>query len=60
MRMHHFRAENGPMATKNFFEKKKKIPMHLFVPFIVQNFKKMLRADPELCVILEPKIPQLL
>ena len=35
-----------------------KIFMHLLAPFILQNFKKILRANPELwgCAIFEPKI----
>ena len=35
--------------------------MYLSAPFILQNFKKILRADPELwgCVVFEPKMAHL-
>ena len=35
--------------------------MHLLVPFILQNFKKILGDDPELwgCAIFGPKMPHL-
>ena len=50
MRMCHFWAQNGPFApNKNFFWKIINIILiYLLAPFIVQNFKKILPADPEL------------
>ena len=48
--MYHFGAQNGPFApNKNFFFKILNITViYLLAPFIVQNFKKILSADPEL------------
>ena len=59
MRMHHFWAQNGPFAPNNFFWKIINIILiYLLAPFIVQNFKKILPADPELwgCAIFGPKM----
>ena len=60
MRMCHFWAQNGPFApNKNFFWKIINIILiYLLAPFIVQNFKKILPADPELwgCAIFGPKM----
>ena len=60
MRIHHFWAQNGPFApNKCFFWKIINITLIcLLAPFVVQNFKKILPADPELwgCAILGPKI----
>ena len=59
MRMHHFWAQNGPFAPNNFFWKIINIILiYLLAPFIVQNFKKILPADPELwgCTIFGPKM----
>ena len=38
------------LPQKNFFSQKttNKIFMYLLAPFILQNFKKILRANPEL------------
>ena len=46
----HFRAQNSPFAqNENFFRKTINIcSMYLSAPFIVQNFKKILRIDPKL------------
>ena len=47
-------VKNGLKAKKiklpqiNFFSKNNKIFMDLLTPFILQNFKRILRADPEL------------
>ena len=49
----------GPFATNNFFGKIINITLiYLLAPFIVQNFKKILPADPELwgCAIFGPKM----
>ena len=57
--MHHFWAQNGPFAPNNFFWKIINIILiYLLAPFIVQNFKKILPADPELwgCTIFGPKM----
>ena len=59
MRMCHFWAQNGPFAPNNFFWKIINIILiYLLAPFIVQNFKKILPADPELwgCAIFGPKM----
>ena len=62
--MHHFRAQSGSFASNNFFLKKiiNIIFIYQLAPFILQNFKKMLRASPELwrCAIFGPRIPQFL
>ena len=44
-----------------FLEKYNKIFMYLLAPFILQNFEKILRDDPELrgCGILAPKMAHL-
>ena len=50
------------IAPKEFSQKTtNKIFMYLLAPFILQNFKKILRADPELweCAIFEPKMAHL-
>ena len=51
------------LPQMNFFLKKttNKIFMYLLTPFILQNFKKILRADPELwgCAIFGPKMAHL-
>ena len=47
--MHHFWAQSGPFAPNNFFLKTITIILsYLLAPFIGQNFKKILPADPEL------------
>ena len=59
--MHHFSGQNASFAQSNFFlEKIIIIFIVLLAPFILQNFKKILRANPELwgCAIFETKIPQ--
>ena len=60
MRMHHFWAQIGPFAPKQIFFCKiiNIILIYLLAPFIVQNFKKILPADPELwgCAIFGPKM----
>ena len=45
----------------NFFSKSNKIFMHLLAPFILQNFKIILWADPELpgCAIFSQKMVHL-
>ena len=50
MRMHHFWAQNDPFTpNKTFFWNIISIiPIYLLSPFIVQNFEKILPADPEL------------
>ena len=50
MWMHHFWAQNGPFALNIFFFSKiiDITLIYLLAPFIVQNFKKILPADPEL------------
>ena len=57
--MRHFWAQNGSLATNFFSEKNYIIFIHLLDPFILQNFKKILTANPELwgCAIFGPKIP---
>ena len=64
MRMHHFWAKNGPFAPNKIFLEKiiNIIFIYLLTPFIVQNFKNILKADPELlgCAIFGPKIANLL
>ena len=41
--------------------KKTKLPQIFFLlaPFVLQNFKKILAADPELCAIFGPKMTHL-
>ena len=60
MRMHHFWAQNGTICpTQIFFLKIINIILiYLLLPFIVQNFKKILPADPELweLAIFGPKM----
>ena len=48
--MRHFWAQNGPFAPSKFFFWKfiNIILIYLFAPFIAQNPKKILLADPEL------------
>ena len=48
MRMHHFWAQNGPFAPNKKFFGKLFTLIYLLAPFIVQNFKNILPADPEL------------
>ena len=48
MRMHHFWPQNGLLAPKVFWKIINIILIYLLAPFIVQNFKKILPADPEL------------
>ena len=59
MRMRHFWTQNGPLAPNKFFSKIINIIfIYLLAPFIAQNFKKILPADPELwCAIFGPKWP---
>ena len=62
-------SKNGLRAKKikfphmNFFSKKtaNKISMYLLAPFILQNFKKIIRTDPELwgCAIFGLKMAHL-
>ena len=61
MRMRHFWTPNGSFDPNNLFFFLKKINIifiYLLVPFILQNFKQILRANPELwgCAIFRPKI----
>ena len=49
--MHNFWAQNGPFNPHKLFFFLKIINIiliYLLAPFIVQNFKKILPADPEL------------
>ena len=47
--MHHFWAQIGPFAQNNFFWKIIDTTLvYLLAPFIMQNLKKILPADPEL------------
>ena len=60
-RMHRFGAENSPFAPNKIFFLEKNINIlffYLMAPFIVQNFKKILPADPELwrCAIFGPNL----
>ena len=48
MKMHHFWTQYGPFAPNKFFWKIIIILIYLLAPFIVQNLKKLLPADPEL------------
>ena len=49
MKMRHFWTANGPFAQTNFlWEIINVILIYLLAPFILENFKKILRADPEL------------
>ena len=58
-----FSGQNKPFAPNEiFFRKTINISfMYLLVPFIVQNFKKILRVNPELreCSTFGPKMAQL-
>ena len=54
--------QNGPFASnENFFRKTIIISMYLLTLSIVQNFKKILRADPKLWAraVLRPKMAHL-
>ena len=55
--IHHFWAQNGPSPFK-FFLENYWYHSHLPIsPFILQNFKNILPADPELwCTIFGPKM----
>ena len=59
-RMHHFWAQNGPIAApKNFLEKIiNLIFIYLSASIILQNFKIFFTLDPELwgCTIFGPKM----
>ena len=59
-RMCHFLIQNGPFAPPKFFFSKiiNIILIYLLGFFVVQNFKKILRADPELwgCAIFGLKM----
>ena len=60
-RVCHFLTQNGSFApNKFFFQKINIIFIYLLAPFILLNFKKILRANPELwgCVIFGLKILQ--
>ena len=47
--MHHFWAQNGPLTSNKFFlENINIIFIYLLAPSFVQNFKKILTADPGL------------
>ena len=61
MRMRHFWVQNGPFAHKQKFFWKKLFFINLLAPFIVQNLKNILKADPELlgCAIFGPKMTHL-
>ena len=63
MKACHFQAQNSPFAPNdNFFRKTSNmISMYLLIHFIVQNFKKILRLDPNLwaCTIFRPKMAHL-
>ena len=49
MTMHHFWAQSGPFVLTIFGgEVITFILIYLLAPFIAQNFKKILPADPEL------------
>ena len=60
IRMRHSWVQNGPLAVnKNFLEKIINIIfIYILAPFIVQNVKKILTVDPELCrcTIFGPKM----
>ena len=49
------------LPQKNFFSRKTtdKIFLYLLAPFILQNFKTNLTADPELCAIFRSKMTHL-
>ena len=56
-----FGAHNAPFALMNFFGKTNVIFRYFLVPSILQNFKEIVTADPELWhVIFGFKIAQLL
>ena len=63
MRICHFRAQNDPFALnkKSLVQAINIIFIYLLAPFIVQSFKKILTADPELwgCAIFGPKMAHL-
>ena len=64
MRTHHFWAQNGPLAPNKIFFLKKIIDIifiYLLAPFVVQNFKQILTADPEFwgCISFGRKIAHL-
>ena len=48
MTMHYFWTQYGPFAPNKFFWKIIIILTYLLAPFIVQNLKTLLPADPEL------------
>ena len=56
--MHRFWTQYGPFPPNKFFWKIIIILICLLAPFIVQNLKKLLPADPELwgCAIFGPKM----
>ena len=60
--MHHFWPPNGSFAPKFFFWKKiiNIIFIYLLASFILQNLKKILKANPDLwgCSTFGSKIPQ--
>ena len=47
--MQNFWAQNGPFAPIVFWKIINIIFINLLAPIIVQNLKKILPADPELC-----------
>ena len=57
MTMHHFWTQNGPFAPTYFWKIITIILIYLLAPFIVQNLKKILPADPELWGFLGAKCP---
>ena len=61
MRMHNFWAKNGPYAPNFFLKIINIILIYWLASFIVQNFKKILPADPELwgCAIFGPNVVHL-
>ena len=63
MKINHFRAQNGPFFLNKFFLVQTIIItfIYLLALFILQNFKKLVTADPELqeCTIFESKMVHL-
>ena len=55
------RLKRSNCPKRNFFSKNNKIFMHLLSPFILQNLKRILRADSELsgCALFRHKMAHL-
>ena len=55
------RLKRSNFPKRNFFLKNNKIFMHLLYPFILQNLKRILRADSELsgCALFRHKMAHL-